>query len=227
MRDHRLSDACCELAGACGELVAVLAIAPLWLALLPPRLLARWVARRLWPPDFSACPAVPVDALYSKAAQHVFDVSEAVVVNPHLTQRRLAAFESKAKALQATHILDVLLHGSPSHNVDNILVQARVRRAPRAPASHARTRHQHHTSTALAAPPAAAPLRQGFSVRRSRHGSRFWLTANYVTAAGYMSGASRLCIFAVLRPKGNANEEPFILKDASHALPLFVAHMRG
>jgi hypothetical protein len=50
-----------------------------------------------------------------------------------------------------------------------------------------------------------------------------WLTSCVSTATGYAKGASRMVIFAVLKPKVYANANIHISTDDAHQLPLFVA----
>jgi hypothetical protein len=60
---------------------------------------------------------------------------------------------------------------------------------------------------------------------RGRPGcNRRWLTSCVATASGYMKGASRIVIFAVLRPKASAASCPIhVSTDDAYQIPLFVA----
>ena len=66
-----------------------------------------------------------VDAatLRAKLAAKVGVPVTKVALNPHASEGTPmhVAFEQRAKVLKETHEVDVLLHGSPEHNVDSIL----------------------------------------------------------------------------------------------------------
>jgi hypothetical protein len=107
--------------------------------------------------------------------------------------------------------------------------------APRGPlysrfaAARAATEHTHTVQLMLHGSPEANVDSILASSLRGRPGCNSrWLTSCEITAKGYMRGASRIVVFAVLTPKAPHSSPPYvhISTDDAHQVPLFVARWR-